>query len=271
MIEPTKEDVKLLFEHYDKYVEFIPGIRYHFQNIFIHKDFPQGFASEEIFRKTLKTLKPFFIANKVDITEYFFIDIDYKLTEFTDDIFEKIVNDVYAIDDIVTEMYTIKDKFVVFSGRGIHIYYRPTLLDEIPDEVRKIDIALSKDPYIIFMEVTINYILNKLRVSGKKELAKKIDTTVVGANRLMRTVGSINDRSFLPVVKFEFSKIDEINIDKILNAYTNPREFMIEFTKPVKFRLYDSTVIKRKGVIDEYELLKHLLLNNYYVKSFREV
>ncbi len=271
MIEVKREYVKLLFEHYDNYVEFVPGVRYHFRNIFIHRDFPQGFASEDLFRRVLRTIKPFFIANKVDITEYFFIDIDYKLTNFTDDEFEQIREDITSIDDIVTEMYSIKDKFVVFSGRGIHMYYKPKLLEEIPDEVRKIDIALSKDPYIIFMEITIKYIKNKLRVTRKKELARKIDDTVVGANRLMRTVGSINDRSFLPVIRFKFSEIDKMNIDRILSYYTEPREFMIEFTKPTTFRMYDTTVTKRKGIVDEYELMRQILLNNYHIKQFREV
>ena len=268
MYKVGRDDVKLLFEHYN-YVEFVPNRRYRFSNHIIGYDFKDGFRTEKAFRDTMRVTKPFFIANHVPLSEELLFDIDYKLSKFDDNTFEEVVRQCSIIDDIIREMYSVKKARYIFSGRGVHLRYRVDILEEIEKEIVDFPLIFMKLPYVSLMELTLNYVQNRLETLGEEELVSKLDRTVVNVNKLMRTPGSINDKSFLPVVEFNLK--DGLSLDYILTYYTEPSEYRIVFRKPQMVRVYADYEIKRQAIIDGYEALRQLLFNNYNIKNIIEV
>lgn len=272
MIIPIRELASLLFEHYEK-VEFIPETRYTFINPLVAKNYPDGFIEESEFRKEILKMKPIFIAHALNTKEVLLFDFDYKLTDFSDKTFQKIIDDLNTFLDVLSDIIEIESYKVVFSGRGIHLYVYTPHLKNIWKKRREIGIITNEYPHLIFYEIVYTLLKTELNNRGMRRLWRIIDTSTISLNKLIRTPYSINNNSYLPVTYI--NDYTKLSLDEIITVVREPRHFKIWFKNAsivrVDYTYKKITTRDNPVVIDEYELLRHLITNNYNIKKIVEV
>lgn len=251
---------EILKRHYDS-MEFVPGKRYLMRTLFETYNYPEGFPEEKTFRDELYRLKPLFVANAPKDSEIL-IDLDIRFDIYNTESFEFAKNYVIDIIRIVEKIIEVRDFKIRFSGRGIHVVINTPVLEDAIRKSQTRGLNLSRDPRSILMK----YIIREIELENPKLLDGVVDKTTSSSNKVFRTLYSINDKSFLPVVDFRVD--DEINIDTITSQLIEPRKFKVKLKKDLHIRVGERYAYTDSAIVDEYEFLRIITKFNYYLDTF---
>ena len=260
-------DFGLLKHVYDT-TKFYPKKRYLMMTPLTARNYPEGFIADYEFRQALYRVKPILVANAPPDDE-FIVDIDYHVKDYTEGELEVVRDIAERVADIVISILNADWDNVIyrFSGRGIHVVVKTGVVERAKRIAEEKHIEMNGDPRanlstVVFREMQ--------KVMERKALLRYLDRSNLSKNKVYRTPNSLNDKSFLPVV--DFKPDEEMTLDRIFEKhYGEPRMFNVVFRRRVSVRVGETFKKVRTTILDEYEVLRQVITNNYYVRKVEEV
>ena len=254
-----------LLNHYNV-IRFVPNKRYTFRNPFMTRNYPVGFDTEEKFRSELNKFKPIFVAN-APLRDEFIIDLDYHIPDYTPKSFESLKFYADKIMERIEYYLPIDDIKYRFSGRGIHVVFYSPILERVEEVSKAKGLLLTNHPKLLLMKYVYKRLYHEL--GQDRVLRKAFDPTILSTNKIFRTVMSLNDKSFLPVV--EFSPDEDITIDKIISCLDDPPLYEVILRKRIPVREHDRVIKNHIVEVDEYEAMRLTLYYNYYISHIKRL